>query len=619
MYDSYRELQGVEILTWLKDLPDVALAVDTETTGLHATVPFNKGPAHDRCIGVSIAGVWPDGRAFSHYYAVAHQTGKNVSSDTAALLWDVLLTNTRKLVFANVQFDILSLETFDPRRLDGTDFYDIVAIANLCNENEPINKSLNSLAAFYLKDVPGKVEDEFVEAQKKSGNKAITPEQMWDYAVRDAELTRQVWEKLREHPVWTSELPDWYWGHKQDLIRVLLAMRRRGVRIDKELASEYKAKGVLEQKKLAADLGYPAQPRKATKMHPFPDPDPMPVFGPKALEDLFVHRLGLPVVKLTPGGKPCFDKEAMEQYDLLLDKAGSSEAGMVKAYRGWQKAVSASYSPYLELVDKDGRLRCSYKLHGTKTGRLSCAEPNLQQIPKSTDKPWNGKMKECFIAQDGYTLVNADFSQLELRLGTAYADEESLKRVFEEGRDIFTEMSEEMGWARHDTKTFVYSVQYGAGVKRIMAAFGVTKPQATLMLRKYYSTYPKFKALADRITATAERSMKVRLWSGRYRHLKYASEGYKMMNSVIQGGAADIVEKVMIRCFKELDSDDCRMLLQVHDSITFEVRSDLVADYIPRIKDVMEDVAGTLGQDLFKLRFAVDVGYWSDREAAKHE
>jgi len=283
----------------------------------------------------------------------------------------------------------------------------------------------------------------------------------------------------------------------------------------------------------------------------------------------------------------------------------------VKIYRGWQKAISAAYKPYVELRDLDGRLRCSYKLHGTVTGRFSCSEPNLQQIPKTSDKVWNGRVKECFIAQEGYTLINADFSQLELRLGTAYAGEEDLKQVFREGRDIFTEMSGSLGFDRQTTKTFVYSTQYGAGPPRIMSAFHVSKAQAQAMLRNYKNTYPAFAQFAQRCADTAERDMRIRIWSGRYRHFQYSSESFKAMNSVIQGGAADIVERVMCQVYRDLDSEDCRMLLQVHDSITFEVRTELVDEYMPRIKACMEDVSRAVGHDLFDVKFAVEVEPWT--------
>jgi DNA polymerase-1 len=306
-----------------------------------------------------------------------------------------------------------------------------------------------------------------VEAEKKSGNHNITVEQMWLYAVTDAQLTYRLWKLFMAHKRWV-ELNPLIWEDKQKLVRgPLLAMKRRGVRIDQAARLQLRGQGRGRAEAPRRRAGLPGKPTKS-------DPDPLPKLGSIAMTELFIDRLGLPIIKESEKtGKPSFDKEVMAEYDAMLELIDSPEAKKVKEYRGWQKAVSAAYRPYLNLVDDDGRLRCSYKLHGTVTGRFSCSEPNLQQVPKETDKPWNGRVKECFVPDDGYVLVNADFSQLELRLATAYANEQSLKQVFLEGRDIFTEMAALLGWERHNTKTFVYSVQYGAGVNRIMSAFGV--------------------------------------------------------------------------------------------------------------------------------------------------
>lgn len=615
---SYMEVEGQTLLRALYEHPDTPVAVDTETTGLKVATGDNY------CIGVSIAGVIEVGeegtfgsQPFKHYFGVAHPTGVNVSRETVEMLEYVLLQEGRLLIFANATFDLLSLQTISGNRYDDVNMIDICVMAHLCDENDPRSKGVDSLGEFYVDS--RKVVDDFVEKEKVSGNKNITPEDMWEYAVQDAVVTWRVWFHLLEHPVWQA-LPDDLWPAKQELIRVLLEMRRRGVGINTDLAAENVAKGEAEMKRLARELGYPAVPKKPTKHYPNPDPDPMPVLGPKALEDLFIERLALPVVKQTPAGKISFDKEAMAEYDEMLESTQGVEAQLVKAYRGWQKAVSASYRPYLELLDSDGRLRCSYKMHGTVTGRLSCAEPNLQQIPKVTDKPWNGKVKECFVARPGYVLINADYSQLELRLLTVYSDERALKNVFREGRDIFTEMAGELNWTRDRTKTYTYATNYGAGANKHSRTFGITVREAQAMIRKYKNTYPAFATFMDRCTQTAEERGAVRLWSDRYRHFKYASESYKAMNSVIQGGGADLVERVMVRCFRELDNEDCMMLLQVHDSITWEVKIEEVETYIPKIKELMEDVKTIIAAHdpaaaaAFDIPFSVDVTFWSARE-----
>ena len=577
------------VISEIQKHPGSVIAVDTEATGL------NVASGEDICIGVSIAAVLPTG-PLVHYFPFNHSVGDNCHSDLIFELGDTLEQDDHTLLFVNAQFDILSLETIGIH-VDHTNFIDIPTMAHLINENKPYNKGLDSLAQYYLKD-PGKVKDPELDKEKKTGWANTTWEQICSYAQKDAELTWRLYEILRNMSEW-RDLPAEIWPHKQDLIRVLLSMKRHGVRIDTELAHKYVQLGDERMAQIEKELGInPA--------------------SPKQMKKLLIDELGLPVMKQSAKtGAPSFDKEAMLAYDSMLELLENPVAKRIKEFRGWQKAVSASYRPYLDLVDMDGRLRCSYRLHGTATGRLSCAEPNLQQIPKTSDKEWNGKVKNCFIAQDGYVLLNADFSQLELRLATAYAGEEELKQVFNEGRDIFTEMSKQLGMSRHDTKTLVYSMQYGAGEQRLMNAFGVTKEEAKQIRQNYFTTYPNFRRFNERCTAKVEQDAYIKIWTGRKRRFENRNEAYKAMNSVIQGGAADIVERIMVRCFKELEGPDCRMLLQVHDSITFEVKESVVPQYLEKIRTLMEDVDTVTGTVNFDVRFAVEVDYWVPQEDGK--
>jgi DNA polymerase I-like protein with 3'-5' exonuclease and polymerase domains len=141
------------------------------------------------------------------------------------------------------------------------------------------------------------------------------------------------------------------------------------------------------------------------------------------------------------------------------------------------------------------------------------------------------------------------------------------------------------------------------------------------MIEDFYRTYPRFRLLNENTKERAEAVREIKMWTGRARHFKYRSDGYKAMNSLIQGGAADIVERIMVRCYELLDSDDCRMLLQVHDSITWEVRKERVEEMMPKIKAVMEDVEAVTAPYGVQLdvKFAVDCGFWTEREAARLE
>jgi DNA polymerase-1 len=161
----------------------------------------------------------------------------------------------------------------------------------------------------------------------------------------------------------------------------LYRMSRRGVRVDTNLATELHLQAEERMQTLTESLGFrPSEPSK---------------LGPFLLEEL-----KLPVVKRSEKtGKPSFDKSVMEEYDYLLEMRGedNERAKEVLEFRGWQKADSSFYKPYLTLLGPDGRIHPQFRLHGTVTGRLSCANPNLQQIPRKGKFLWNDRTKQSFI------------------------------------------------------------------------------------------------------------------------------------------------------------------------------------------------------------------------------
>jgi DNA polymerase-1 len=166
-------------------------------------------------------------------------------------------------------------------------------------------------------------------------------------------------------------------------------------------------------------------------------------------------------------------------------------------------------------------------------------------------------------------------------------------------------MSQVLGMSRYDTKTLVYSMQYGAGVTRIMNVFGVTETEARKIKDHYFNTYPGFRTLSDMAQATARSRGNIRLWSGRYRHFQdRQKEAHKALNSVIQGGAADVVERRMSALRRELnDGENFRMLLQVHDSVIGEVKIGQEKKILSEWRRIMMDV----GEPFDKVKFAVEI------------
>lgn len=478
-----------------------------------------------------------------------------------------------------------------------------MVMAHLVDENQPRSKSLDSCAKYYLGD--SKQNPAWHAACVKNPElwAYVTPDLICGYAMYDAYLALKLWGKLK--PLAAKENLQATWQHKKDFTECLIEIEGNGIQIDTELCERMTELGEKEMQEQVNKLG---------GLNPGSRND---------LEELLIRQLELPYMyntdKKTKEQKVTFDKDAMEKYEELLERTNNTTAQTILTYRGWQKSVSSNYKPYTTLLSPDGRLRPNYKMHGTKTGRLSCENPNLQQIPKAGVKPWNGKMKQCFVPATDFALIGFDYSQLELRVGTAYAEDEALIQVFQEGKDIFQMMSDnfiKMGLKemnRDRTKTFVYSTQYGGGVNRISNVFNISRERAAEIRSAYYASYPGFRAATQQASSMALRDKRIRLWSGRYRHFQYPTEeSFKAFNSVIQGGSADIVERAMLRLWKlNFPKDECRMLLQIHDEIIFEIRKGLENKYKPIIMDVMTQV--DYHPSFQKVKFAADCKEWGKK------
>lgn len=583
------EKQIEEFLWEAKDAK--IISVDTETTGL------NIYDGRDFLMGISIAFKGETGLK-SMYFPFRHPSHNIDRKWLRHVKW--IIEHVPWIAYHHAKFDIASLQTIGIYH-EGR-FYDSQIMANLINELRPFAKSLDALCRHYLG--PG-IHKEMHPTLRLMINTmgwgGIPGDVMYAYADNDAVITYLLVEHLL--PLLKKELDGdmSVWVTKQKMVRLLIKMKQRGVRVDIEACQRGFNRATEEMAEAEMAIGFTPTPSK--------------------IGDYFIKKLGLPVLKYTKGGKPSFTSMLLDEYEQMVERINPNDNVVqeILRYRGWQKTKASFYGAWMEHVSPDGRLRPDYVMHkdpddgGTTTGRLSCREPNLQQIPRISTKEWHKDVKPALIPADGYVLIEADYSQLELRLSAAYSGESSLIRVFREGRDIFDEMSMRMGLTRDKTKTFVYSTQYGAGIKRLMDVFGVNKAGAQQMRDTYFAAYPKMHAFGKSASARVRQTGKIRIWSGRYRHfLDKDAENHKAMNACIQGGAADIVENIMVKCFETFDHDEeCRMLMQIHDAIVFEVRKDKFAEYLPKIVSTMESVNEIAD---FGVPFSVDAHYWGTKE-----
>jgi DNA polymerase-1 len=445
-----------------------------------------------------------------------------------------------------------------------------------------------------------------------------------------------------------------YWEREQEFMRLLMTMESRGVEIDQRYCRQQRAIGESRMQQLHNEFG---------ELSPNSHNNMIQLFKKANIPLLEDHK--------TDKGRYSFDKAAMEDYDRLLELRAdkySDLATRILEWRGWEKSLSAFYNPYLALVSNDGRLRCNYNQAGTKTGRLSCSKPNLQQIPRESNKDWNGGLKKAFVARRGYRLVSVDYSQLEFRLASSmpYAGQANLIEIFnrsksperweKKDRDIFIQMCLEMGLdpseARQGMKTLTYAKQFGAGMLKIAIMLGDEVPQwvrdnyrkpdpkeygydgmshayikryenyraawefikelpSSQFYRDWEEKYDRLAGFAKFVNQHANERMTIKTWAGRPRHFQKfkggGNDSHKAFNSLIQGGGADIVKSAMLRLFHEVDGEDCRMLLQVHDSVVFEIREPKVDHYVPMIKEIMSRVEE---EKDFGVYFAVEEEFW---------
>jgi DNA polymerase-1 len=457
----------------------------------------------------------------------------------------------------------------------------------MLNENSPWEKSLEACAQKYIKK--GKVgKDAVVNYAKAFGWSALPVKLIAPYACGDAEVTLELWEKV--WPLFQKKFGDealdlWQW--ELDMNNALFQMESKGVAVDQKFCRQYQAIATIEMEQIENELGF--APSKTTALSAF-------LFG----------ELNLPILEYTPGGKPAMTKKVMEDYERILSGIGDHRAQLVLDYRGWQKATSSFYTPFQRIADQANRIHCNYKQHGTSTGRLSCAEPNLQQIPRQSDKAWNGRIRTAFLPNEGFKLVGFDYSQLELRLAAAYGQEQWLIEEFgKEEADPFTALAERISTDRFTAKTFTYGVMYGAGLEKTAKILGKHVDDIEGDYRTFLSSIPGIMAAKRLSENKARQRGYIRYWTGRRRHL-IPDDSYKAWNALLQGGAAEVVKRVLVQVGQEVCDIDCRLLLQIHDELVFEIKEDVVTDYSKKIVEVME----ALPSSTFNMPFQVSPKEW---------
>jgi len=428
-----------------------------------------------------------------------------------------------------------------------------------------------------------------------SGAKQITFDKVpldaaTEYAGEDADIALRLWLRLK--PRLAAENASRVYGRvDRPLVPVLARMEQRGIKVDREYLARLSAEfgkdiQSLEERIYEAACG------------------PFTIGSPQQLGQVLYERLGLKGGRKGKSGQYSTDVNELER----LAAEGVSCASLVLEWRQLTK-LKSTYTDALQaqINSATGRVHTSFSLTGAQTGRLSSNDPNLQNIPIRTEL--GRKIRDAFVAEPGYKLLSADYSQIELRLAAHMADVPSLKEAFRSGVDIHSLTAEELfGRVDRDTrnqaKTINFAILYGSSAWGIAGRLGVPKDEGKAIIDRYFERFPGIRAfIHSTLAAARERGFTETLF-GRKTHFLpnirspnpsiRAGAERAAINAPIQGTSADLIKRAMARMDDALANAGLgavRMLLQVHDELVFEVpdgQEDAAAEVI---KSVMANAA----------------------------
>lgn len=540
------------------------IGVDTETN-------FTDKFFERYCLGFSVA---TDSETF--YIPVGHKTGLFGEATNIVPPADLFDDVTVPIIAHNMKFDYQVLKKLSIELPTGN-LQDTMAMSHfICEWNKGLNNghTLELVAPKYLGS-----------QYQKETKKAKSLRDVWEesppslmalYSEQDARLLPQLYKKLKSlmEPDWISQ----WEGYDREFMLLLADIEYRGLPIDRELAAQLETQCLNRLEEIRKELGF--DPAKPSELHP-------KLFRPPPFG------LGLVPASLTPTGKPKVDLS-------FLQSVGHRVTALAYEYRRTQKQVSSYFSPYLKLTTRENaRLHCDFRQYGTETGRMSCADPNLQQIPREEYN--DAKVKEVFNPEKGKQLWEIDFRTIEYRLQAVYANDPKLLALFQSEGDfhqlVARDVSNQVGStiSRQQAKTINYLMSFGGGVKVLQKQLGCRYGAAQAIHQAYKDSYPLIFRKAQDATDKATETMEVRLWNGRKRHFQYSSECHKAFNAVIQGGSFEIVKRSMLK----LREAGFSMSNQVHDAVWINV--DCEQDVI-EAQNLMEDWT----EKFFGLRFSTD-------------
>ncbi|AGT08212.1 DNA polymerase I [Paracoccus aminophilus] len=571
---------------WLAEIATLgAVAVDTETSGLDEMeadlvgVSLSTGPG--RAAYLPLGHV--DGAA-DLFGSGDLAPGQMALAEALALLKPMLEDPATLKIGQNVKYD---WKIFARHGIRMTPVEDTMLMSFALNAGGGIGHGMDALAEAHLghQTIPIK---ELIGSGKSQITFAQVPiDKAAPYAGEDAEVTWRLWHFFRPQ-LGPNAVTTAYRTLEVPMIPVLADMEMAGVKVDTDHLA--RMSNAFAQK--MAQLEDEIHGLAGEKFN---------VGSPKQLGEILFDKMSL------QGGKQGKTGAYSTSADVLEDLAaeGHELPGRVLDWRQISK-LKSTYTDALQThVNKEtGRVHTSYSITGAQTGRLASTDPNLQNIPVRTDE--GRRIREAFIAPAGHKIVSLDYSQIELRILAHVADIPALKQAFRDGIDIHAMTASQMfgvpvdgmdPMIRRRAKAINFGVIYGISGFGLARNLRIPRAEAQAFIDTYFERFPEIRAYMDRTVEDAKRDGYVRTLFGRrimtpgINQSGPAAGGARRaaINAPIQGAAADIIRRAMIRMPEAIRGIPARMLLQVHDELVFEVEDGAVDQLITAARAIMEN------------------------------
>ena len=618
--------QNYNLITKLSDLQNLidecikcgVIAVDTETDSINAV--------QANLVGVSIS--TKPGTAY--YIPLRHienslpllideklyQKDKieQINFDSAINLLKKILEDPSIIkVGHNIKYDMLVFSQKNNGSINLYPVHDTMCMSYVNDANRYSHK-LDSLAKDFFDHETIKYDDVCGRGAKQVTFDKIHPNDALNYAAEDADFCLRIFLALKEE-LFISKLNSVYERIERPLINVIANMEKEGILIDKSklnaLSIEFQDKLTLIQKKIYELCG-----------------EEFNIASPKQLGEILFEKLNLPQDKKSKTGNYSTSISVLEG----LSTKGFEIADLIIEWRTLSKLKSTYTDALQESINKQTkRVHTSYSMASASTGRLASTNPNLQNIPIRTSD--GRRIREAFIARDGYKLISADYSQIELRLMAHAANETEMIKAFNENVDIHSQTASKVfgipiedldSVTRRSAKAINFGIIYGISSFGLSKQLSCSQSEAKNFIESYFDQFPKIKIYMDAMIENAKMKGYVETFFGRRIPIKgINSKNFQersfaerqSINAPIQGSAADIIKRAMIKIhnvFQEKNIES-KMLLQVHDELVFECPKDEINNVSNLIKKEMEQA----NLPLFPLNIPIVVDFgeadnWSE-------